>query len=549
MEIDLSTLTRYLTPKRIFYTLLGLAVVKYRSFLYWPIYSWQSPLRHLNGPKNDNFFFGHFLKLLNEQSSTMYEEWVEKHGKTFRFRGFVGSYQLYTMDMRAVQHMMTQPSIFDRPEATRRGMKLMFGEGLLSVDPAAHKRQRRIMNPSFGALQIRNLLPVFWEKSNQLRDIWVDMLNNNPEGREVDALAWLNRATLDVIGSAGFGYEFNSLQNEDENELAKAFKAMFNASDAELTTMMMFEAVAYVVFGIPTKQSRKLNANLDTIRRIGMKIIADKKAMLNHDAKEDAELQGRDLLTLLIKSNMAEETKGTHENQSMSDNEVLGQISTFLAAGHETSGTATTWALYALTQHPEVQTRLRHELRSAGLGDEPSMADLDKLPYLDCVVRETLRAYSVVPNVGREVTVDTALPVGESFKDRYGASQTEIRRGDNILIPILAMNRSKDVWGEDAMEFRPERWENLPSSVKDMPGVWGNLMTFAHGAYSCIGYRFAVIEIKALLHSLVRSIEFSIDPEIEIESKTGTIATRPYVKSDPKKGDRMPLRCKTVTSA
>ncbi|KAG8723463.1 hypothetical protein FRC09_003220 [Ceratobasidium sp. 395] len=456
----------------------------------------------------------------------MYEEWVEKHGKTFRFRGFVGSYQLYTMDMRAVQHMMTQPSIFDRPEATRRGMKLMFGEGLLSVDPAAHKRQRRIMNPSFGALQIRNLLPVFWEKSNQLRDIWVDMLNNNPEGREVDVLAWLNRATLDVIGSAGFGYEFNSLQNEDEDEFAKAFKAMFSASDAELTTMMMFEAVAYVVFGIPTKQSRKLNALLDTIRRIGMKIIADKKAMLNHDAKEDAELQGRDLLTLLIKSNIAEETKGTHENQSMSDNEVLGQITTFLAAGHETSGTATAWALYTLTQHIEVQNRLRHELQSAGLGDEPSMADLDKLPYLDCVVRETLRVYSVVPNVGREVTIDTALPVGESYKDRYG-----------------------DIWGIDAMEFRPERWENLPSSVKDMPGVWGNLMTFGNGAYSCIGYRFAVIEIKALLYSLVQSIEFSIDPEIEIESKTGTIATRPYVKSDPKKGDRMPLRCKIVTSA
>ncbi|KAG9121150.1 hypothetical protein FRC07_003018 [Ceratobasidium sp. 392] len=311
----------------------------------------------------------------------------------------------------------------------------------------------------------------------------------------------------------------------------------------------MIEGVMHYLFRIPTKGSRKLAENINRMNRIGSRIIADKKTVLNGDTKEDAELQGRDLLTLLIKSNMAEEIKDAHESQSMSDKEVLGQISTFLAAGHETSSATTTWALYALTQHPKVQARLRREIQTAGLGDQPSMADLDRLPYLDCVLRETLRVHPVVPNVAREVNMDVAVPVGESFKDRYGVSQTEIKlqKGDAMLIPILAMNRSKDVWGDDAMEFRPERWENLPAGVKDMPGVWGNVMTFAHGPFSCIGYRFAVVEIKALLYSLVRSIEFDIDPKLEIESKSGVIVTRPCVKSDTKKGNRMPLRCKAAT--
>ncbi|KAG8703779.1 hypothetical protein FRC08_002633 [Ceratobasidium sp. 394] len=486
---------------------------------------------------------------MNEQGSTVYEEWAEKHGKTFRYRGFMGSYQLYTVDMRAVNYIMSQPSIFDRGEAGRRGMAKILGEGLLSADLDAHRRQRRIMNPSFGAFQIRNLVSIFWEKSNQLRDIWLETINNNPEGAEIDVLTWLGRATLDVIGAAGFGYEFNSLQNGDENELAKAFKSVFETGE-EVTTMMMVVGVANYLFGIPTAGSRKLEANLATMRRIGMKIIADKKTIVEHDAKTQSELQGRDLLTLLIKSNMAEQSQGTHDNLSMSDEEVLGQISTFLAAGHETSSTTTAWALYALTKHPQVQARLRRELQSSALGDEPSMADLDKLPYLDSVVRETLRVYPAVPNVGREAAVDAAIPVGENFKDRYGVSQTEIKmqKGDSVMIPILAMNRTKDVWGEDAMEFRPERWENLPAAVKEMPGVWGNLMTFAHGSHACIGYRFAVIEIKALLYSLVRSIEFDIDPELEIESKTGILVTRPCVKSDSKKGNRMPLRCKAATS-
>ncbi|KAG9090365.1 hypothetical protein FS749_000611 [Ceratobasidium sp. UAMH 11750] len=96
------------------------------------------------------------------------------------------------------------------------------------------------------------------------------------------------------------------------------------------------------------------------------------------------------------------------------------------------------------------------------------------------------------------------------------------------------------------MEFKPERWDNLPPAVKDMPGVWGHLMTFVHGNQSCIGYRFAVVEIKALLYSLVRSIEFSIDPEIEIVGKSG-IVTRPCVKSQPNQGNQMPLICKPIT--
>ncbi|KAG8739825.1 hypothetical protein FRC10_005086 [Ceratobasidium sp. 414] len=168
------------------------------------------------------------------------------------------------------------------------------------------------------------------------------------------------------------------------------------------------------------------------------------------------------------------------------------------------------------------------------------MADLEKLPYTVKFVREALRPYPVVPMVVQQAARDAVIPVRESYKDCYGVVRTEIRmqKWDVVIIPILAMNRAKDVWGEDAMEFRhalhsytkmsqrlhdiikPERWDNLPPAVKDMPGVWENLMTFTQGNQSCIAYQFSVIEVKILLYSLVRSIEFSIDPKIEIVGKT-----------------------------
>ncbi|KAF8594146.1 cytochrome P450, partial [Ceratobasidium sp. AG-I] len=224
-------------------------------------------------------------------------------------------------------------------------------------------------------------------------------------------------------------------------------------------------------------------------------------------------------------------------------------ISTFLAAGHETTSASTTWALYALSKHPLVQSKLRQELLNAGLGDEPTMGELDKLPYLDAVLKEALRVFAPVPNVGREAAFDISIPVGEAYKDRKGNMQTEIKiqKGDSILLPILSMNRATEVWGEDATEFRPERWENLPQAVKEMPGVWGHQMTFIEGIHACIGFRFAVIEMKALLYSLIRSVEFDIDPTIEIEGKA-FLVTRPHIKSDPKKGSQMPLICKPVKS-
>ena len=66
--------------------------------------------------------------------------------------------------------------------------------------------------------------------------------------------------------------------------------------------------------------------------------------------------------------------------------------------------------------------------------------------------------------------------------------------GDQIVIPIVALHRMKEIWGEDADEFKPERWECIPEAVSSIPGVWGNIFSFIGGARGCIGYRFSLIE-------------------------------------------------------
>lgn len=165
------------------------------------------------------------------------------------------------------------------------------------------------------------------------------------------------------------------------------------------------------------------------------------------------------------------------------------------------------------------------------------MDEIMALPYLDMVVKETLRVHSPVPFTGRIATEDDIIPLNKPFTDRDGNVHDSIAyvspsylfsttllltlvhrvaKGDPVMIPILIINRSKALWGEDSFEFRsescctyrlpysrivirPERWENLPEAVSGIPGVWGNLLSFLGGPRSCIGYRFSLVEYVPLL--------------------------------------------------
>jgi len=130
---------------------------------------------------------------------------------------------------------------------------------------------------------------------------------------------------------------------------------------------------------------------------------------------------------------------------------------------------------------------------------------------------------------------------------RHGVTLTsvEVNPGDTILVPIIAMNRSPYLWGESADQFIPERFLNVPSRASGTPGVYGNSMSFLGGQRACIGYRFSVVEMKALLFVLTRAFVFESLPGVVIEKKTA-IVTRPVVRGEMEKGPQLPLRLTPV---
>jgi len=296
---------------------------------------------------------------------------------------------------------------------------------------------------------------------------------------------------------------------------------------------------------IPTSRSRIIDGAFVVIQRIGSQLIQDRKTAIfaehsaGSGAVEKQDVSGHDLLSLLVRSNIAADIP---ENMRLSDSEILSQIPTFLLAGHETSSSAISWTLLALACHPSVQTKLRAELLTCPT-DMPTMEQLNALPYLEGVVREALRIYTPAAGTQRIAMCDAEIPLQKPFTDKHGVLRSTVRvsKGDLVVIPIQLLNRSTEIWGEDASEFRPERWEDAPEASKELPSIYGHLLTFIAGAHACIGYRFAVMEIKALLFTLVRAFEFELAllPE-DIARRSGIVA-RPVLASNPAAGSQMPL--------
>ncbi|KAF7294573.1 hypothetical protein MIND_00993800 [Mycena indigotica] len=498
-----------------------------------------SPLRLLPGPKSTNWIFGNLRDIFKAENSVLHEQWVKEYGSTIQYKIFFGARRLYTVDPKALNHFLTNSYIYQKPEPQRFGLSRLLGRGII-VAEVLMSLQRRVMNPAFGYPQVRELTPIFIDKSNELRDVWAAEIRKSENGvARINVLSWLGKATLDIIGLAGFNYHFNSLASEEESELGKALNVIFS-STGHFNVLALLQILVPAFRVVPTKVDSTMDGAQQTMMRIARELLQGSKQEMADSGtfEKGSGPRSRDLLSLLVRANTA---KDIPPSQQLSDTEVMAQIPTFFLAGHETTSTATTWALFALTQNKAAQTRLREELLAVP-SESPTMDEINALPYLDCVVRETLRIHAPLPSTVREATQDDVVPLETPFTDKNGVVHDTIRvtKGQTIMIPILVMNRDERVWGPDAREFIPERWERETIS-NSIPGVWGHMLTFLGGPRACIGYRFSIVETKCLLFALVRAFEFDLAVPLEDVAKKTSVTQRPYLRSEPNAGGQLPL--------
>ena len=185
---------------------------------------------------------------------------------------------------------------------------------------------------------------------------------------------------------------------------------------------------------LPVRRNFDVVASAEYIKQLSRDLIAKKREKMQRNEKTEV-----DIISVALQSG------------GFTDEDLVNQMMTFLAAGHETTASAMTWALYALCEHPEIQTRLREEIRAnlPSIHDasvDVSALQIDKLAYLNAVCSEIIRCYPFVPLSPKVTEKDTTLLGVKVPKDTA------------LAVPVEALNRDPKLWGPDADQFNPDRW-------------------------------------------------------------------------------------------
>ncbi|ODA81815.1 hypothetical protein RJ55_00320 [Drechmeria coniospora] len=453
------------------------------STLVYP--SFLSPLRHLPQPKGAHWLFGHGKYLLSQAPGGALRDWITTldHDGLIRYLFFFNRERVLVSSPKALAEVLvTKNYQFPKPDAVRNSLGRVLGFGVLLAEGDEHKRQRRKLMPAFHFRHIKGLYPTIWRKA---REVVLAMEASLAVGAGVlEVNSWASRCTLDIIGVAGMGFDFGAIQDE-HNPLAQTYINLARPSrQARYMMLLAMVLPGWCLHYLPLRRNSDLDAAAKSIRNVCRELIVMKKQKL-----AGKEPLGLDIVTVALESGL------------LTDDQLVDQLMTFLAAGHDTTASALTWSAYLLSKYPDVQERVRAEVRemlpSVHGDSDITSADIDRMPYLNAFCSEVLRVYCPVPQTIREAACDTTIQ-GQA-----------IPKGTRIMLSPWGTNMDRRLWGDDAADFRPERW--LTPSGGTGPESNFAFMTFLQGPRSCMGAAFARAEMACLVAAWVGRFAFSLD--------------------------------------
>ncbi|RFU30047.1 hypothetical protein B7463_g6277, partial [Scytalidium lignicola] len=415
--------------------------------------------------------------------------------------------------------------------ARKENLLSFLGNGIFTAEGEAWSHYRAKLKPQFARSQVSDL-----ESAQQhLNILWKALPAEDSDGwvggkqKGVDIMPFIFRFTMDVSTEFLFGTSVGSQSHVISLNGDGAAGAEASVNDERMKEDIEFaEAMTYAQEFISWRvrlQSLYWLANPKKFRDAEqtVKAYADKfvKMALEKEVKKggDVETGGKEKFVLL--DAMVAETRDPIE--------LRDQVLQVLLAGRDTTSALLSWVFLLLAQHPPIFQHLRDQIIST-FGPETSSTPLTFESLKACkpiqhVLFETLRLYPLVPVNGRKAVRDTTLPEGGGPDH---SQPIAIRKGEAIGYSAYVLQRRHDLWGEDADEFKPERWEGRKLG-------W-DFIGFSGGPRICLGQQYALNEAAFVVARFMQRFD-----KLEYLGSKGRIAKRLTLTLTPKDGVKVRL--------
>lgn len=411
-------------------------------------------------------FLGNALQLRPRTVHADVEAMARRYGALFRLS--VGRQQaLVVADAALVSGILRdRPDGFRRPDVTTQVSEEMGGEaGVFLAEGAAWRKQRKMVMQAFAPHAIKAYFPLLARVGKRLQVRWDAAAR---EGRPIALNADLKRYTVDVVAGLAFGEEVNTIEHGDDVVQQQLELIMEGTARRSLLPVPYWRYVK-----LPF--DRRLEAAVAALRTATDGFIAKARQRMRDDPARAAHPQN--MLEAMLAA-------ADQEGSSIDHGAVVGNVSTMLLAGEDTTSSALAWLIWLLARHPEALRRAQEEVRRVA----PDMAvlsieQMDQLEYIDACAHEAMRLKPPAPFIPLQANRDCVVGDVQLPKD-------------SIVWCVLRHDSVSEAKLRDAAAFDPQRWlDGSPARQLAMP--------FGAGPRLCPGRYLSLLEIKVAMVCLL----------------------------------------------